>query len=347
VVLAILAAPSLSPAQTEDTPALKVGVTIFADWTYNRSPLTVDADSNRVHLSQFNIGRAYINVTGNISHLLTFRVTPDIVRETGAGTSLNGSLEFRLKYAYAQLNLDDWITKGSWVRFGIQQTPWVDFEEGVYRYRFQGTIFADRETYLSSSDAGLSAKYNLPSNYGDVHFGIYNGETFSKPEVNNQKAFQVRATLRPFATAAPVLRGFRASLFYDGDHYVKDAARRRLIVAGTLEHKYLNVGAQYLKAEDRISIKKAEVDGNGISIWATPKTTKGWEGLARYDRLKPNDTLDTQTRTRTIFGIAYWLPHQGSVSSAFMLDYENTSFRNFTPDQPTQGKIALHGLVNF
>ena len=35
--------------------------------------------------------------------------------------------------------------KASWVRLGIQQTPWVDFEESVYRYRFQGPIFTDRE----------------------------------------------------------------------------------------------------------------------------------------------------------------------------------------------------------
>ena len=54
------------------------------------------------------------------------------------------SLVFRIKYAYAQFNLDDWMTRGSWVRLGIQQTPWVDFEEGIYRYRFQGTVFAER-----------------------------------------------------------------------------------------------------------------------------------------------------------------------------------------------------------
>ena len=58
------------------------------------------------------------------------------------------SLVYRLKYAYAQVNIDDWMTKGSWVRLGMQQTPWVDFEETVYRYRFQGPTFLDRETYL-------------------------------------------------------------------------------------------------------------------------------------------------------------------------------------------------------
>ena len=50
------------------------------------------------------------------------------------------------------------------MRMGIQQTPWVDFEEGIYRYRFQGTVFAERiplPTAMTSSDAGVSFHYNF------------------------------------------------------------------------------------------------------------------------------------------------------------------------------------------
>jgi hypothetical protein len=92
---------------------------------------------------------------------VAFRITPDITRESGllalgAGNTIpNDSLVYRIKYAFAQFNLDDWMTKGSWARFGIQQTPWVDFDEGIYRYRFQGTTFAERvplPTALASSD---------------------------------------------------------------------------------------------------------------------------------------------------------------------------------------------------
>jgi hypothetical protein len=356
VLLLLLLLPAMLRAQVspaagytppDDTPALKVGATIFADYTYTRGPLTLDADSNHVHGSAFNVSRAYINVTGNISHLVAFRVTPDITRETGAGSSLNGSLTFRLKYAFGQLNLDDWLPKGSWVRLGIQQTPWVDFEEGIYRYRFQGPVFTDREGFLSSSDAGVSFHYNIPSNFGDVHVGVYNGETYSKPETNDQKAVQVRATLRPFATGTPILRGLRASIFYDADHYVQDAARRRLIGALHFEHKYITLGAEFLNAKDQTSVKKAEVEAKGYSAYVEPKTAIGLEGLLRIDHLKPNTTLNTQARKRAIAGVAYWLPHQGNVSTAIMLDYESTTFDNFTPVQPTQSRLALHALINF
>src|SRR5262249_42793537 len=140
------------------------------------------------------------------------RLSPEMVRESGlltlaAGNTVSSvSVVFRIKSAYGQFNLDDWMRRGTWVRFGIQQTPWVDFEEGIYRYRFQGTVFAERiplPTTMTSSDAGLSFHYNFPSNYGDVHFGVYNGENYQRVETNDQKGFEFRGTLRPFASLAP------------------------------------------------------------------------------------------------------------------------------------------------
>jgi len=352
--VALLVAASAASAQVtpaagytppDDTPSIKVGATLFTDYTYQVEPEIVDADGNTVNFNSFNVGRTYINVTGNISHLLGFRITPDIVRESGVGSSLNGSLTFRLKYGYAQLNLDDWMPKGSWVRLGIQQTPWVDFEEGVYRYRFQGTIFADREGYLSSSDAGASFRTAFPRNYGDVQVGIYNGETYSRAEANDQKAIQIRGTVRPMPGAA-TLRGLRLTAFYDADSYVRDGDRKRFITAATFEHKYVNAAVQYLDTKDRPSITRVELDGTGYSVWVTPKFTHGFEALVRYDDLQPDENVDAHRR-RTIAGLAYWLPHQGSVSSAVLLDYEQVTNRRFLPVVPEQKRVALHALVNF
>ena len=344
--------PAAGSVPPDDTPAIKIGATIFTDYTLTRAPKIRDANGDSVSLSAFNVARAYLNITGNISHLMAFRITPDIARETGTGASLAGSLEYRLKYAYGQLSLDDWTNKGSWIRIGVQQTPWVDFEEGIYRYRFQGPVFMDREGYLSSSDAGLSLKWNLPSNHGDVHVGMYNGETYTKAETNNQKALMGRFTLRPFATQAPVLRGFRVSAFVDADKYVAQAPRQRMIGAVTYEHANVNLGAQYATTKDQTVAKPTpapEVGGKGYSFWITPKTSKGWEGLLRLDNLTPNDAAatSTQKRQRTIAGIAYWLPHQGTVSSGWLLNIDRTSFDNFTPALPTQTRLSLHGLINF
>ena len=337
--------PAAGFTPPDDTPSVKVGGRIFADFTYLSAPQSKDADGNMVNLSAFNITRGYIDVTGNVSHIVAFRVTPDVTRESGAGSSLNGSLTYRLKYAYAQFNLDDWMPKGTWVRFGIQQTPFIDYQESPYRYRFQGTVFFEREGYQSSADAGVSFRTAFPKNYGDVHVGFYNGEGYSKAEANDQKALMVRASFRPLPMSR-YLRGLRFTGYYTADNYVKNAARTRAIVDVMYEHPRVTLAFDYLDTRDQTSATKADVHGQGWSVWATPKFGKGFEALLRYDNMEVDTTIGTWHK-RTIAGLSYWFPKVGNVSSALLFDYDHLVSKNFTPPQPTQDRIAVHMLVQF
>jgi len=353
VLAACLAAPRplaaqtpTAPAPPADTPSIKVGVLLFADYTIQQEPKIRDADGNDVTLNAFQIGRSYINVTGNITRNISFRLTPDIARETGVGSSLNGSYTFRLKYAYAQWSLDDHMTKGSFARFGMQPTPWVEFIDNVYRYRFQGPTFEDREGFLPSSDVGASFRYSLPGDYGDFQAAVFNGETYARPEVNDQKSVQLRGTVRP-APGHGAMHGLRLTGFWDHDAYVKNADRRRAIVAVTFEHPYVHAGFNYLATTDRTSARGTAIDGRGWSAFVTPRTARGWEGLLRLDQLNPNKAVVAQKRKRVIGGVAYWFAHEGPVASALLFDVDHTTFDGFSPAQPTQRKIAIHALVSF
>jgi len=342
--------PAAGAVAPDDTPAGRVGVTIFTDYTYQAEPTTKQADGHVVHPNSFNVGRAYINVTGNLSHLLAYRITPDITRESGTGSSLAGSLTFRLKYAYGQLILDDWLPKGSWVRLGMQQTPWVDFMEGVYRYRFQGTIFEDREGFLSSSDFGLSGRLVIPHGYGDVHVGVYNGDTYTRAEANDQKALQVRATLKPFPMMGTI-KGLRLTAFYDDDKVAAGLPRKRFVGAATFEHKYFNAAADILNTKDQSATTAAAVKGQGWSAWVIPKfravgeNHSGFEGLFRYDDLKPNKSVDAH-RKRTIAGLAYWFPLQRGPSAALLADFERVK-NDAALNRANEKRYSLHALVNF
>ena len=72
-------------------------------------------------------------------------------------------------------------------------------------------MFAERvplPTAMTSADAGVSFHYNLPSNYGDVHVGVYNGENYQRVEVNDQKALRIpRHASGRSRRGLPVLRG--------------------------------------------------------------------------------------------------------------------------------------------
>lgn len=370
--------PAAGYTPPDDTPAIKVGTTIFTNYTYTHEPTATDADKNSIHPSSFEVTRAYINVMGNISHLLSFRVTPDVsgrlttsvastssvtggvtgekvTTTTTGSTNYDGSLVFRLKYAFGQLNLDEWTTHGTWVRLGQQQTPLIDFYEGIYRYRFQGTTFAEREGFLSSADVGASAHYNMPNDYGDIHFGYYNGDTYTKAEPNDQKAWQGRLSLRPLPKDK-VLKGLRLTGFFDSDHYIKDDTRQRLFASLTFENKNINGGLDYATDKDKQTATAAQVQSNGYSLWVNPRTNIGIEGFFRYDSTKPNKDVDAK-KNRTIAGAAYWFKVQKGPTAAVFADYEHVTYdaqpagTTANPlvglGKATETRYALHCLLNF
>lgn len=337
-------APAAAPA-VDDTPSVKVGGVLFSDYTFQSSPQTVDSDGNRVHASAFNVSRAYVNVTGKLNHWILYRVTPEVVRETGSGSSLNGSQTFRLKFAFAQFNLDDWAPKGTWLRFGVQQTPLIDYEETIYRYRFQGPTFTDREGYIGASDAGISAHYAFPSDHGDVHGGVYNGDGYNKADANDQKSVQLRASYRPLP-ASPMLKGLRITGFINSDHVVQGAKRERVVEQVTYEHPRINVGFDHINTTDASSSRAREIEGDGWSLWATPKLTNTWELLLRHDDLKPDDAT-SQRRVRNIAGVAYWVPNLQKVTAAFLADYDSLEQKNYAPARPKDTRWGLKLLLQF
>lgn len=367
LTLPLPAAAQVTPAQgstpPNDTQSISVGAVVYYDYTYQKSPTIKDAAGNDVHLSQFQVSRTYINITGNVSHVVSFRVTPDIVRDTNAtDTVLNGNLVFRIKYGFAQFNLDSWTGdwKQSWVRMGIHQTPYVDWEENLYRYRFQGTVFAERVGSMSSSDGGVSFHTNLPNNYGEVHVGMYNGENYNRVDVNNVKAFEFRGTLRPFGRGSPTARGLRVTGFWTQDAPVNGGRRDRSLFETTYEHKYFSAGYTYLSQNDQtlpagcaVASQCANVNQAGWSIWATPflkEKGNGFEGLLRYDDYTnngasiPGVVTTVIERKETIIGIAYWFPHiGGNATTAVLLDYDGLTMTN----QAKLTKIAVHGVINF
>ncbi len=335
----------------DDTPSVTVGGTIFADYNYLQEPTQTDAAGSRIHFNGFNLTRAYINVTGQISHLIQFRITPDVVRvavpTSGPISGVTGTLVYRLKYGYGQLNFSDFTTKGSWFRLGLQQTPYVDFEENVYRYRFAGPIFVDREGFLTSSDLGASVHWNAPENFGDIHAGVYNGDGYTSPQINNQLAFQVRATLRPLPMV-PIVKGLRLTGFYDNDKYLRDAKKERTIGLLTFENPYINFGFQYEKAKDQTTAGGTIVDSDGYSVWATPRLPDcGLEALIRWDRLSPDKTK-LGRKQRWIAGPAYWFPvTKSGVATAVMLKFEQVRYLGAPASKPVEESYGLFTLLNF
>ena len=350
-VIAQAQAPPASPPPA--AAPVKIGGTIFADFTETLKPEAKDAAGQTYRPNSFNITRAYVNVTGGFNQVFSFRLTSDVARETAAGDSLDGNYVARLKYAYAQFTLDKWTGrfKDTWIRFGITPTPFVEGRDAVYRYRWQGTLMPEREGLISSADAGVAFHTSLPNGFGDAQLSLLNGEGYQKPEANNQKALQGRVTLRPMATAgSALLQALRVTAFYDHDHYMRDADRKRGIYGMSYENGHANIGAEIVRSRDEPVPGGPVAKGSGWDVFVTPffkAKGNGPEALLRFDHWRP-DTAKPDVKERLILGLSYWWsPKILGASAAIMLDYEGVTVKNPSFLQPDQRRLTIHTVLTF
>jgi hypothetical protein len=292
--------PSSVPAAPASEP--QYPVITFGTLTY----LQYDEEiKNRDNFNAFDITRGYINVFGDLAKNIKFRITPDVRRVTDS--SLAGSVALRIKYAFVEF--DNLLTSNSWLRFGAHQTPWLDFEESINRYRAQGKMFSEREAIIpASADFGVGYLTHFPSNRGELQVGVYNGEGYDASEVNKYKSVQGRVTLRPFPQHDRA-KGLLLSAFYDLGWYAKNQPRRHGIAMGSYCAQHLFASLQWLAATERPdATTPTAIDRKGYSGFLELRQgMEGWAVFGRFDHLDQNTVTPDSSDRRIIAGVAYWL----------------------------------------
>jgi hypothetical protein len=287
--------PAPAPAQVE-YPVVRVGILSYLQYSAELE--------NREGLNSFDVTRAYLNINGQLSDRVRFRFTPDVRRVTDG--SLAGSLTVRVKYAFLQL---DNVGPRSWIRFGLAQTPWLDFEESVNRYRVQGTMFSEREGLIpGSADFGAGYFASLPGDYGEFHAGVYNGEGFAQAEANKYKSVQGRLTFRPLPGRG-LAHHLRLSGFYSAGWFAADRPRHVGIAMAHYEHPHVVATVQRVDAtESPLNLPPGDIQRSGWSAFVEPRQgATGWAALARFESFDPDDDVADNTHQRVIGGVAYWL----------------------------------------
>src|SRR5690348_10397867 len=176
--LAVLGAlgASTAAAQAPSPPQISVGALVYTQFVYQLK------DSLN-HLNNFDITRAYVNVFGRFSGGLYTRVTVDVYRNTAAPS--NGSLSYRLKYAYAAYTPEK---SPLTYKVGMIHTSWLDWEEALWDYRMQGTMAMERgfmtttgtqQGYVSSSDFGVGVDGKWGPDKANLQVVVVNGENYN------------------------------------------------------------------------------------------------------------------------------------------------------------------------
>lgn len=251
------------------------------------------------HGNNFDVTRSYINVIGKFPHGIGTRVTPDIYRVA------DGSLGFRLKYAYVTWNpAQGPIT----FKLGMVNAPYVEWEENLWDYRMQGTAAMERYGYMSSSDIGALVEGNWGHERVQLSTGVINGENYNRAPGDKRKDFVGRVSVRLMNTDdASRTGGLRVTAY---GHYGKPTGggkRQRYIGVLSYRSKLLTLAGVFAATRDSSPTLEYR-PGRIISVFGVLRVPNSKvQAIARVDRADPSTKVDNDAQTRWIGGIAYQL----------------------------------------
>lgn len=316
--------------------------------------------------NEFDVDRMYLFAKIKPADHVKFRMTLDapgreaVVSVSDDGMTVDkeaGRLDIVLKHAY--LELYDLPAKGLSFKFGMHDLPWVPFEEKIWSYRFQGTVFADREGYLSSTDLGVGASW-APAAWGELHVSIVDGETWSRPEVSKHKDVHARVSVTPLPESS-ALRGLALNVFASAGLYDEgdDQTRRRLIPQLAFQHARGAVAVEYFRAWDppaRLASKHPSLTMSTDAIASAQGASAfGWLDLGalglpaglrvmgRVDWLDPDTGLADNSHTREIVGVGY----RANANVQVLIDGELVQYDAGAEIANDERRMFVHTLVGF
>jgi hypothetical protein len=307
--VATLLATEAQPAAAQD---VTVGGVTYAQYLYQLKDTASRANS-------FDLTRTYVNVIGRFKGGLLTRITPDLYRVP------DGSAVLRLKYAYvAYTPPNSPLT----FKFGQTQTPWLDWAEGVWDYRMQGTMSPERYGYITSADLGLAVDGAWADQAVNMQVGLYNGEGYHGGVGDKRKDLMGRVSVRLLGTDDGGSRGgLRLTAYGQYGKPTGGGKRTRLIGMLSYKSKLLTLATEGTIAQDSSTATPTpDVTGrvvSGFGVFNIPNTKAAL--VARVDVADPNKDVTGDRQTRFIGGVSYMLhPHLRLLANLDYLSYQGT-----------------------
>lgn len=333
VVLGGLLAIAAPVAAQEAGPQVKVGGVVYAQYLYQLS-------DSAAHGNNFDVTRAYVNVTGALGHDVGMRVTSDLHRTD------DDSLDLRLKYAYVT------FAPGSGpvtLKLGQMQTPWLDYEETVWDYRMQGTTVLDRAGYLTSSDFGLGADGSWNGDAVTAQVGVYNGEGYSKAPGDQRKDVAGRLSVRLLPTDdGSRTGGLRLAAFGQYGTPTGGGLRRRAVGMLSYRSKLFTLAGEAAITRDRLDAPPAPAvpdlatrAGRILSAFGVLRIPRQpISVIARVDDVDPDTDVADNRQTRVIGGVAW----QVSPALRLLADVDHVTYEGGAPT-PAAEATRTQGLL--
>lgn len=258
------------------------------------------------------------------------------------------------------------LGKDSFLRLGLADLPFVPYEEDVWGYRVQGTVFSDRGGYLTSTDLGVAVGGRFAKEYGSWQASLVNGEGWKRSEAGKHKDMHARLTFNPLAGAGTLAANFFITGFYSKGTYDDvttgpTSKNRTILMGGYKSAGKVTLAGEYMMSTDPASSMAgrypsltpragllSEARGTSVFFTLSPKAfgatgnAEKLDFLARYDALDPDNAIADNSLRRVIAGFAYKL-HQKMTALLTMEDVKYDA----QAGKPNERRVLLQTEIRF
>jgi len=249
-----------------------------------------------------------------------------ITLDAGNDQSLAGKKQnVFLKAAYVEGKL---IGDAAVLRVGQSHTPWIDYEQGLWKHRYASQIMTDRYKFDDSFDLGLGLKGELADGLIQYFVTETNGSGYSNAQRSSRLDLNARIGIYPVegltmdfqfrdgyrGTRTSTTQGIKTSLiqamlsygtsdFRVGGNYIanKDKAN------GTSTLNLHHGGAVSSTYNFNALVAGDQVKSNAYGLWAWAKLPSDFGVFGRYENMnsKLNAGTVKEKLTRYMGGIEY------------------------------------------
>ncbi len=295
--------------------------------------------------NKFDLGRACVTVKSKLNKEVSVRVTVDVDKMDGT------SREMYLKYAYLDWDVSK-VIPYSTVRFGLQQTGWIDYMNKVWGRRYVAKGLMDEYKALPSADYGISHLVKFPNGYGHGAVQVLQGPGYKGEEENKYKDISALVFLRPLMQvpdlAASMVGGYYYKGFSDEPDIVSDNRKDRVAAMASLAYGgIVRVSGEYFTSWDRTDPgDTGDLKKEGISVFgdvrfpmAQSPFLKKIALVGRYDIYDKDKDQDGDEKTLLIAG-GEWEVTEGF---NIMPNFQRTKVK----DQDAQDAFVVNALLAF
>ena len=260
------------------------------------------------------------------------RFTTDIHHEGTLGKQQN----VYLKYAF----LEGKFSEAATLRLGLSHTPWIDYEQHLWKHRFVAKVTSDYFKFDDSADNGIGLKGKLADGMVKYWVTATSGNGYGVATKTGALDINSRVSFAP-------MKGVDVSLQYrNGYKGKKTDSTVNIADKETLTQLMASYGTHdYRAGFNTIKVTNLETatgdDRTANAVWGWAKFGGDFGAFARVEQMDWSNT--SEKKAHQVFGVDYYAEHGVTLSFA----YDSDKHTPVTGAATTKKEIGLFTQLKF